>query len=266
METKLLNIFKELAEGERKVEISRQVLSDNYEFDAFQIFRTLDTQGKNYIDATDLIKYYNYKGITITEIEAQLIILFYDQNFDGVLSYEEFTFLIQSEKTMKTFSKTSPGSDLGFNVEYSFLKLLENELQLTIKILNLLNDIQSCRDFNIHLLYHSLKSCNGITNNGIKCFLEKYDANYLDSDINSIIKRIDFNKDGKIDFCEFHAFLGFPNCCLCCPCISCSVCGACYCEHCFCHIVCSFHGCVHDNYQENDSTNNANDRISEKKQ
>ena len=244
-EQKLINIFLSLSDGERTIEISRQVLSDIFDFDCLKIFQALDSQEKNYIDASDLVNYFNSKEISISDVEAQLIILFYDQNFDGVLSFEEFNYLIQSENSHKKFYRDKNITELSFNIDYSLSKLLLKELQLSRNILELLKKIQSSQDFNIHSLYHLVKSCNGITAESIKNFLDKNKICYLESDIENILKRIDLNKDGKIDFCEFHAFLGFPNCCYCCPCIACNFCGACYCEHCFCNDTCHCHGCVH---------------------
>ena len=88
-ETEVLlgKILITLAEGERNTEISRQVLSDNFDFEPFQIFKFLDKENKNYIDSKNLINYFKSKNVFINETEAQLIILFYDQNFDGVLCY-----------------------------------------------------------------------------------------------------------------------------------------------------------------------------------
>ena len=248
-EGQLINIFLALADGERTVEINRQIISDNFDFDALKIFQTLDSKGKNYIDASDLVNYCNLKGISISNIEAQLIILFYDQNFDRVLSFEEFNYLIQSEKSLRKFLRKTNDTELGINIDYSLSKLLYQELQLSKNILDLLENIQSIKDFDIHSLYHLLKSSNGITIENIKDFLDKNNISYLNSDIQSIFKRMDINKDGKIDFCEFHAFLGFPNCCYSCPCIACTYCGACYCEHCFSNVNCHFHGRVHHSFQ-----------------
>ena len=59
------------------------------------------------------------------------------------------------------------------------------------------------------------------------------------------MKRLDLNGDGKIDFCEFHAFLGYPDCSFCCPCFPCPNCGIKYCEECLNDIPCYLLGCNH---------------------
>ena len=247
-EKRLSKLMMQLAEGERTIEISRQVLSDLYDFDAYQIFKNLDVEGKNRIDSINIIDYLKNKGIYASSEEAKLIILFYDQDFDGVLTYPEFINLVQSEKSIHKSPNFSPTDCLSYNVDRSLGKVLEKELELSRTILFILKDLKSRYDFNIHELYHSVKNWNFITSDSIRNFLEKNGYSYLESDIKSIIKRMDINRDGKIDLGEFHALLGYPNCSYCCPCLNCVNCGACYCNKCFCGLPCYYHGRVHRNF------------------
>ena len=242
---RLAKLMMQLAEGERTIEITRQVLSDLYDFDAYQIFKNLDLEGKNRIDSDNITEFLKNKGIYTSEEEAKLIILFYDQDFDGVLTYPEFINLVQSEKSIHKSPNFSPNDCLGYNVDRTLGKLLEKESELARMILYILKDLKCRYDFNIHELYHSVKNWNFITADSIRNFLEKNDFSYLESDIKSIIKRMDLNKDGKIDLGEFHVLLGYPNCGYCCPCLSCPCCGACYCNSCFCNLPCYYHGRIH---------------------
>ena len=100
-ESKLSNIFLALAEGENSIDINRQILAELNDFDPFQIFSYLDTQHKNHIDSSDLLNYLQERGIFSNEIEIKLIILFYDRDYDGVLSFPEFNNLLQSEFSKK---------------------------------------------------------------------------------------------------------------------------------------------------------------------
>ena len=102
-EARIAKILLALAEGERSIEISRQVLSDNYDFDPYQIFKYLDLDCKNAINACDILNFLRCKGIYANEDEVNFIILSYDQNGDGCLSYSEFTNLIQSDKFLKNY-------------------------------------------------------------------------------------------------------------------------------------------------------------------
>ena len=115
-EKRIAKLFMILAEGERTIEISRQVLSDLKEFDSYQLFKNLDIEGKNKIDYCNIVEYLRNKGIYASDEEAQLIILFYDQDYDTVLSYSEFINLIQSEKVLQKTSYKSPRGELSYNV------------------------------------------------------------------------------------------------------------------------------------------------------
>ena len=252
-EQKLCKLLLILADGERTIEISRQVLSDLKEFDSFQIFKNIDIEDKNKIDCYSIINFLRIKGIYCTEEEASLIILFYDQDYDNVLSYPEFINIIQSEKSLKNNLNKPPKDKIPFDVDYSLGKLLEKEVELSRKFIYALKDIKCRYDFNIHNLYHKIKYFNSITNESLRAFFQKNEVSFLESDIKLILKRLDLNKDGIIDLCEFHALLGFPDCIYCCPCLSCNSCGKCLCESCYNNIPCYSHGTIQN------KKNNKND-------
>ena len=250
IEQKLSKLFINLAKGERKAEITRQVLCDNQDFNPFQLFKLLDKESKNFINSDNIQNYLTSKGISSNKLEIDLLILFYDQNYDKVLSFEEFQNLIisQNYSTKNKIPSNASNIPISFNVAYSFARLLEKEIQLARNVLPLLNELQKYKNYNIHELYHKVKVSNYIEEAGIKNFLNRNNEYYLDSDIISILKRLDLNKDGKVDLCEFHLFLGFPNCVYCCPCMACCHCGACYCNICFCEHSCNYHNRTHRTY------------------
>ena len=159
-ESKLSNIFLALAEGENSIDINRQILAELNDFDPFQIFSYLDTQHKNHIDSSDLLNYLQERGIFSNEIEIKLIILFYDRDYDGVLSFPEFNNLLQSEfSKKKNISNDSQKIILNLpkNIDQALRQLLANEVELAKKIIFLLDDLKRRYDFNIHDLYHSVK-------------------------------------------------------------------------------------------------------------
>ena len=101
-EARIAKLFLELVRGENTIESTRRIMTNNYDFDSYQIFNYLDVENKNRIDCLDIINYLNFKKFYITDIEAQIIILFYDQNFDGVLTYEEFKSLLLSKNSLNS--------------------------------------------------------------------------------------------------------------------------------------------------------------------
>lgn len=55
--TRITKLFVNLFEGEKLSEISRNVLTDQLQFDAFHIFCELDKDGKSYIDEYDIVEF-----------------------------------------------------------------------------------------------------------------------------------------------------------------------------------------------------------------
>ena len=250
MKNSLMKFFSELLSCEKSSQINRQILCESADFDAYQIFNYLKSDNNN-ITLLDIKKYLNENGIEITDQEAKLIILFYDINSDGNLSYDEFINLVRSEKSsfnIKSFRIQD--SNLSFNINYSLCKLFQKEIEVSKRIFSSLKQLRNKKDFNIHNLYHIMKSNTFITEQSLKNFLSENDFDFIDSDIKLLMRRLDLNKDNKIDFCEFHSLLSFDKCQS--KCLiknKCQNCGISYCKECFIEN----HGCnsIHNKYSIN---------------
>ena len=250
MKNSLMKFFSELISCEKSSQINRQILCESADFDAYQIFNYLKSDNNN-ITLLDIKKYLNENGIEITDQEAKLIILFYDINSNGKLSYDEFINLVRSEKSsfnIKSFRIQD--SNLSFNINYSLCKLFQKEIEVSKRIFSSLKELRNKKDFNIHNLYHILKSNTFITEQSLKNFLSENNFDFIDSDIKLLMRRLDLNKDNKIDFCEFHSLLSFDKCQS--KCLiknKCQNCGLSYCKECFIEN----HGCnsIHNKYSIN---------------
>ena len=220
-----------LAKQEKKVEINRQVLGQNLDFDAYQVFAYLDIESKNYINEVNIMNFLQKRnGIPCTVEELQFLIFFYDENFDGKISYTEFLNLILSDNNyaLRKSTRERVGSCYGksilpFNVEYSMVKLLQRELELIRTTWTIIAELKTRNDFNIHDLFHYMKGYGCITAQSMKLFLQRNFIEFDEEDIRTIIKRLDINKDSKVNFCEFHAFFCFPN-------LNCTCCSSCNCN------------------------------------
>ena len=81
-EAKISKILVTLSEGEKNIENSRRILSENIDFDALQIFRYLDREGKNIIDSNNIQNFLKKNGIYTNKTEIDLLIMFYDEDND----------------------------------------------------------------------------------------------------------------------------------------------------------------------------------------
>ena len=175
------DLLMNIAEKEKQVEITRQVLCQNLNFDAYQIFSYLDHESKNYINEINLISFLNKKnGIHFTSEELEFLILLYDQNFDARLSYSEFLNIVLSDnnyelrkKARERIGSCSDNPTIPFNVEYSLVKLFQKILNLIRTTRKIIEELKMRNDFNVHDLFHYLKGYGNITNESMKIFLEK---------------------------------------------------------------------------------------------
>ena len=241
----LSRILLALAEGERIVEEARKEISNEDSYDIQAIFKALDNNGDNYITPKDIQKYLNFHGLEVNLIEVKLLILFYDQDHDFALTYGEIFKIIHPGKEIPKIPKYKKDEELNVKVDEKLYNLLEKEISMSRIIIALLEEIKHKRDFNIHSAFHALKYYACITGDSINIFLKNCGMRPTAGDVRAIVKRLDINKDDIIDFCEFHAFLGFPDCTFCCPCFPCGNCGIKYCENCLQDIPCYLLGCDH---------------------
>jgi Ca2+-binding EF-hand superfamily protein len=211
---KLNILLSDLSEGEKDVEISRIILNENFDFDPYKLFKYLDRKNNNKISIDDIIYYMNMKKKFISNSEAKKLISFYDEDFDGQLNYLEFINLIQSSSKIlfvngNLYNNNNNNFSISENIEYCFINLLDKELNLIRRILLLIEDIKKQFDFSIKSCFDILKSWTCITSDGLDKFFcnivqKHYEKN--SNFIRNIIKRLDINKDGKIDMKEFSIF------------------------------------------------------------
>ena len=211
----LSNLFIAIAKGENNVKITRQALSSSFDFSSFNIFFYLSNPKYQKITPLDIYNYLNSKNISISKLESQLIILFYDKNLDNALNFEEFYNLIHNDKLInnKSTLEFQKVSSIGSNIEYLLLKLFEKEIELAKNVIIYLKKLRIRTDFNIHKIFHYITKFNYINKFYIEKFLEKNNIDFIESDIKNIIRRLDINKDGVIDLRELYALIEFPDSC-----------------------------------------------------
>ena len=236
IENLVIKLLITISNKEKEVEINRQLLGKNIDFDVFQLYCFLDKEKKNYITSLDLMEFLHKNGVYPNQLEMEFIILFYDKNADNVLSYTEFLNMILSENNLclrkiceERIGSLSYENNIPNDIGYLFISLLEKEIEL-IRIVNrIINEIKGQCDFNFHEIYHLLIGCQSYINKDtLRTFLLNHDITFSEDDLDNIMKRLDFNEDHIINFFEFHKFfcfadsncrctLNIKNCCLCNP-------------------------------------------------
>ena len=238
-------ILLALAEGEKKVENARKELASEDNYDIQAIFRALDNNKDHRITPKDIQKYLVDHQLEVNLIEVKLLILFYDQDHSFTLTYGEIFKIVHPGKQMPRLPKYIRDEEINVRVDSKLFSLLEQEIIMARIVLALLDEIKHKSDFDIHLAFHELKYYACITGDSINSFLNNEGFRPTAGDVRAIVRRLDINKDDIIDFCEFHAFIGYPDCSYCCPCFPCPNCATKYCRECLQDIPCYLLGCNH---------------------
>ena len=83
------DILFELSDGERQIEIIRQLLCEQRHFEPYAAFRRLDRTRKNSLDCQDISNFLAYNDMDVPANICSLFIKRYDKDEDNKLNYTE---------------------------------------------------------------------------------------------------------------------------------------------------------------------------------
>ena len=216
-ENLIIKLLLTISNKEKEIEIIREILCQSINFNPFQLFSFIDKERKNYIDSYNLIDILNKNSININKFEIDYLIFLYDIDCDNYLSFPEFLNMILSEKKKFIGKNNNNKNDLNnykyipYEIENCFITLLIKEIDFIINVNKIINNIKEREDCNIQNIFCLLSEYQFITKESIINFFKKNYTNFNNNDIRYIIKKIDLNKDNKIDFNEFQKFFCFKE-------------------------------------------------------
>ena len=141
-----------------------------------------------------------------TNNEMKSIIKFYDIDKDNHLNYKEFLYLIlSSRRKIQNFNLTyidnnNNISNLPYEIEYEFFKMLEIQLSLVRILEKLLFDLNKRKDFSIYDLFNELKEEDKDEISFIKLsnFMKRNIKNSNNEELSLLFKKLDINRDGSV--------------------------------------------------------------------
>lgn len=130
---KLAQFLLELNEGERQIEIIRQILCEQEQFEPYAAFKRIDRLERGYLTARDLVHFLEDNKILHNEKNCSLFIQRYDQDGDGRLVYSEFLTavitldnqILRTVATQRPNYEVRPDEYLAYDVEYALTKLID---------------------------------------------------------------------------------------------------------------------------------------------
>lgn len=196
--------FIRVASAEKQIEGLRLALCQSPYFELHSLFNEL-SQSSAEITYSNLMRFVEFMGLEVTGDFVWKLILQYDSNSDGKLSFQDFCGIVipytdsQLKDHLAQTAYTQPFPKA--------LNLFSEVLQAEIKTLKIIEEgkqrLSSNPNFSLVGAFSSLSSKEGINERSIQQFFHSLGMQVPHSDILAIFKRFDKNSDNVITYTEF---------------------------------------------------------------
>jgi hypothetical protein len=127
-----------IGESERQVELMRQILGEQPDFEPYAAYTRLDENRKGKVDEVDLLYFLEGNGIPVEQAETRAVFHKYDLDEDGLLSYNEFLEMVlpSSDPDLRAVICQRPNDEvrrhevLSHEIEYALSSLIHLEIKL----------------------------------------------------------------------------------------------------------------------------------------
>ena len=92
----LADLLLTIAQFEQQIELKRQYLAMNENFEPYSAFQRLDRQGSGFLTSREFLSYLRDNGLAtgVTEADCYYLVKFFDSDLDGQLHYPDFMQII----------------------------------------------------------------------------------------------------------------------------------------------------------------------------
>lgn len=207
-QTRLAHLLMQIADLERQVEITRQVLCELIDFEPYSAFRALDRFSTGALTSRDIQDFLQSQGIPCSDFESACIVKQYDANNDGRLSLPEFHNLVlpaANAARREIVLTRTPLTSANVDVLYAMARLMEREVLYQREISAFKRELALQRDFNAMDAYKvvNYREKSGIDKETLRIFLMRCGNNPFEEDLDAIMRRLDTDGDEKLSYLEF---------------------------------------------------------------
>lgn len=216
VETKyfLKELFVAIGAGEIDIEKQRWDVGKIINFEPYSAFQRIDRQRVGFIDSNDLLCFLKDNDFNkYTEVDTYYLLKFFDVDDDDKLNYTEFLTMILPCNSMKLRAAITqrpnyfvgPLDFLSQTIEYELCRLFMKEISLHRKTEKIKKHISVCADFDYDSGFKAVDDWGYgyIDFNNLRRFLRKCDYAPLNKELSAIIRRLDLDADGRLNFEEF---------------------------------------------------------------
>lgn len=218
---KLSDVLLAIGDGERQIEVIRQVLNEQADFETYAAFQRIDRNKRKKITSYDISKFLADNNILQSEDACSAFIKRYDIDQDGSLNYTEFlnSVLVLTNKDLRKAVTSRPNYFVGPKetlkpeVEYSLAKLLDKEITYYLGLDYLKIILHNRYDYNVMDAFAAIDrhSRGCVEFNNLQNFFFGQSLNPKDEELYAILRRIDKKTTGKIFYDEFAEALEIHN-------------------------------------------------------
>ncbi|MCQ2818428.1 MAG: EF-hand domain-containing protein [archaeon] len=196
---------------QKKLDFFRQEINNLIEFDPYAIFYRMDYLHKNYLNDNDFLIYFKEKLIYPTNEDIRHLIKWYDYNFDGLLSYGEFIYLIMADKSRNLLPPFTSNANmnenmLSFQVENLLFAIISLEIEFCRESTKRVTQIKERFDFSIPKIMNALGGKEYISKENLRNYWMMKTGNILEEEeMDLLMNRLDIQKSGKLtvkDICN----------------------------------------------------------------
>lgn len=197
-------LLSEYGEAERKTEITRQVLVERREFDAYAAFRRVTSELYGGITSAELQNFLTELGVSQSQEECDLLFIHLDFDGDGLISWPEFLDSILSREHHNNF-QYGILTKFTMELEHSLARVFEQELENEKALEKHRRAIFDISDLKEGKIFDEIDTDTKgwISVQDIFCFLQSYSQEADFQVAERAFRRIDEDNDDRILYDEF---------------------------------------------------------------
>ena len=220
-EQKLAHLLKTISDSEKEVEIVRQLLAEQRDFEPYTAFKRIDSLCLGYIRPEDLYRFLKENGITTSEKDIDYLFRLLDGAGSQRLSYSDFirATLPVTNPTLRQLVTQRQAYYVGKNqplpsdVEWSLARVFDKEIDAYRKIELLKESLAGRFDFNASQAFKTIDvdRLGFLDHETLFQFFKQNNIIISDDDVQALLRRIDKDQDARISYDEFLAAISLDG-------------------------------------------------------
>lgn len=220
-ELKLAHLLKSIADTEKQVEIIRQVLAEQKDFEPYTAFKRIDEFGLGYIQPADLHQFLKDNDIVVSERDILYLFSLFDTDRDGRMTYVNFlnAIVVATSPSLRQLSTQRETYQVGkkqtlpYEVEWTLARVFDAELEGYRKIELLKDELAAKKDFDIKSAFRTvdIDRLGFLDHESLMKFFQRNKIDASEDDVLALIRRADKDLDGKISYTEFADAIKLKN-------------------------------------------------------